>query len=119
MKVRPAVLADLPFTTEISIDAFRDDALYAWLHPRRDEYPAAYRAGLLLRQKHNLYTPGSHFYVAETEPDDQQWSGVPQITGYAIWERIGDTPKAARWQTQSVGDSKRLITPRAPGKPEF
>lgn len=106
MKVRAATLADLPTTTDIAIEAFQDDFLYQWMYPQKNQFPADYRAASLLRQKHNLYTPGCCFLVAETEPSDQQWSGHPKISGYAIWDRVGHTAAAAPWQSRSIADSK-------------
>ena len=102
MHIRPATLADCSQTSSLSVTSYNDDELFAWMNPRRKEYPDHWRYFFLRRQQMRYWSPEQVFYVAVTDEQDNDWSGQSQVTGYAIWARRGDTKAATSWRKQSL-----------------
>ncbi|KAJ5691815.1 GNAT family acetyltransferase [Penicillium macrosclerotiorum] len=103
--LRPARLEDLPFVADLAAEAMVEDELFAYLCPHRHEHYADFRLAFLRRLKTRLVTPGFAVMVA-VEPCERQQGGLygeKQIRGYAVWERMGKSDKAARWKHQNNG----------------
>ncbi|KAI9721836.1 MAG: hypothetical protein M1812_002172 [Candelaria pacifica] len=95
----------------VGAKAFLDDNLYAWLCPKRKEYPEEWRK-LFVRGTKQLYNAvGTYLFVVETDESDPEWNGQSQIAGYAIWERKGKSQTAKRWRNNdSLGKKlERLL----------
>ncbi|KAI9842685.1 MAG: hypothetical protein M1837_006970 [Sclerophora amabilis] len=111
MRVRQMNPDDFSSVATLLAEAFHEDILFAWLHPRRTEYPAQFRDSFLRTLKRRHYTPGTQSVVAETDETDVDcWNGKPEIAGYAAWERKGPSDAARKWQQDSsLNKLERLL----------
>ena len=101
MHIRPATLSDLSTTSTIAVSAFWNDELYGWLYTHKDKYPEHVRDSILQKHRRRYWYADYVIYVAETDEEDKDWSGKPQVIGYAIWQRRGDSEAAKAWQKWS------------------
>lgn len=99
MHIRLATAYDIPATATLSVPAFIDDELYRWMCPRRKIFPSHFRTSFLSRYQIRFWSPRFIFHVAETDEGDKDWSGTPQVIGYAIWSRRGESEIARGWRT--------------------
>ena len=109
MHVRPAVSSDLSATSTLSVSGCWDDELVEWLNPYRAQYPENFRDSFLQKHRMRYWSADYHFYVAETDQEDKDWSGEPQVTGYAIWQRRGNNEAAKAWQKWSWRAGESLL----------
>lgn len=98
MLIRPLSRPDLPAVSQITHRAFSHDELFTWLYPHQDKYPDDLRRYQLIRLRTRLVQKGSHGFVAESEEGDAEWSGKPEILGFAFYIRGGRDEKAERWR---------------------
>jgi len=105
MYIRRITREDLPEVFAITSEAFATDELFAWLHPRQKEYPDDLPRSQRIRLRTRLVSAGQHGFVAVTEETDQDWSGKPEVVGYAFFIRKGNDDIARKWQTDSIFNS--------------
>ncbi|KAI9701185.1 MAG: hypothetical protein M1836_001854 [Candelina mexicana] len=98
MHTRPCRPGDFSAIATIGAKAFLDDNLYAWLCPKRKEYPEEWRRLFVRGTKQRYNAVGTYLFVAETDESDPEWNGQSQIAGYAAWERKGKSQSARRWR---------------------
>ncbi|KAL8820399.1 MAG: hypothetical protein Q9191_007528, partial [Dirinaria sp. TL-2023a] len=98
MHIRPAIPSDLSTTSTVAASALWDDELYEWLHIHRDQFPEHFRNSILQKHRRRYWRADFAFYVVETDEKDKDWSGKPQVVGYAIWQRNGDSGAAKAWR---------------------
>lgn len=103
--LRRARPQDLPEVADLAARAMLDDELFAYLCPRRHQNYADFRHAFLRRFKSRLVTPGFLVIVAvdRAPPQGHASGGGEQIRGYGVWERLGSSVDAARWQQQQNG----------------
>ena len=89
MRVRYATPPDFSAIADLCPDAFMDDELFVYVCPQQKDYPEHFRSLFLQSIKVLYYNPHAHLLVAETEPADPQWTGRPEVVGYAGWELNG------------------------------
>ena len=89
MHIRPATARDLPDCATVNAAAFADDILWAYMHPRRENYPDCFRNYVLLRIKKRYYA-GQSLVVAISDERDAFWTGKPQIMGLACFTKDGE-----------------------------
>ena len=109
MHLRLATLADCSATASLSVPSFHNDELFAWINPRREEYPDHFRYYFLRRHQMRYWSSEQVFYVAVTDEQDKDWSGDSQVIGYAIWQRRGDSETAKSWRKPSLRSRKSFV----------
>ncbi|KAI9810760.1 MAG: hypothetical protein M1827_006098 [Pycnora praestabilis] len=102
MHIRPSTFEDCSSCADIAVTAFWDDTFFNWVHPYRNQYPLAYRNFILRRHQKRYSSVGFHIFVAETDESDPEWKGQSEITGYAIYQRLGRSVAAKQWQKDTL-----------------
>ena len=108
MQIRPATAQDIPMVATLSVAAFMDDELYEAMCPHRARYPSHFRAAFLNRFQGRFWSSNFVFLIAETDKSNKDWSGAPQIVGYAVWCRRGKSEIARRWRNEQNSFRGRL-----------
>ncbi|EAW13555.1 putative GNAT family acetyltransferase [Aspergillus clavatus NRRL 1] len=95
MLLRPATAQDLPAIAEVAAQAMLDDELFEYLCPRRRKFYAEYRQSFMRRLRTKLLSPEWLVIVAvdTSAPVADGPHSSMSITGYAVWERIGEGAK--------------------------
>ncbi|KAF2802553.1 uncharacterized protein BDZ99DRAFT_468786 [Mytilinidion resinicola] len=104
MKVRPAIASDIPHLAAITVRSLNEDAMDEYLYPGRHKHPVAYQAAYEKRNKNLIEWPSVRIMVAMTEPSDDKWSGAPEISGFCIWNRNGESKEVKEkwWPKQTL-----------------
>ncbi|KAF2797556.1 acyl-CoA N-acyltransferase [Melanomma pulvis-pyrius CBS 109.77] len=102
MFIRQLARSDFPDVLAITTQAFAKDELFDWLHPHQDKYPNDLRRTQRILLRNRLVSVGSHGFVIVTDETDPDWSGTPEITGYAFFMRSGNDELGRKWQTDSL-----------------
>jgi len=74
-----------------------------------DKYPDDLRRSQAIRFRMRLVSAGQLGFVVETEPGDPDWSGKPEVVGYAYFLRWGKDEAAKKWQTDSLFWSRLIF----------
>lgn len=92
--------ADVAAVGRIASDAFIEDDLFAWLHPRRHTHRASWDSYVMQRCRRRIHEPALHSFVAVLDHRDAALGPVGTVIGYAFWERIGpkDNSTAFAWR---------------------
>ena len=98
MHVRPLIRSDIPAVAEITNQTFSKDELFAWLYPHQDRFPDDLRRFQLIRLRTRLVERGSNGFVAESEEGDAEWTGKPEVLGFAFYIRNGNDAGAKKWR---------------------
>lgn len=101
MYIRPLTREDLPAVAWMTNQTFAKDELYKWLYPHQDLYPDDLRRFQVIRLRTRLVDKGSHGFVMVTEQSDSDWTGRPEVMGFAFYVRSGDDEAGKKWQTDS------------------
>lgn len=109
MFIRPMIREDLPGIFAITSETFRNDEMFAWLHPHQDKYPEDLRRVQHIILKNRFVSAGQHGFVAVTEESDADWSGTSEIAGYAFYLRAGDDEAGKKWQTDTLFKSTQRL----------
>ncbi|MCJ1466770.1 hypothetical protein MMC07_005390 [Pseudocyphellaria aurata] len=109
MKLRPALLRDVPTIALIGTLAFAGDPSYEHFFPRRSQYPDDFYAYLLHDYKRMLATPGQLIMVVELDEldeidgQDTRQGERGRVVAYATFVRSGGTvEELARWNSDSI-----------------
>lgn len=102
MHIRPLIRSDIPAVAEITNQTFSKDELFTWLYPHQSHFPDDLRRFQLIRLRTRLVEQGSHGFVAESEEGDAEWTGKPEVLGFAFYIRNGDDPIAEKWRKDPV-----------------
>lgn len=113
MKIRPAVLLDVPTIASIGTLAFASDPSYEHFFPRRSQYPNDFYTYLVRDYKRMLATPGQLIMVVELDEsdeiegkEDKRQGGLGKLVAFATLVRSGGTAKElARWNPDSTAKS--------------
>lgn len=105
MFIRQLTRDDFPDVLAITTQTFAKDELFDWLHPHQDKYPNDLRRTQRILLRNRLVNVGSHGFVIVTDETDPDWSGTPEITGYAFFVRSGNDELGRKWQTNSLFNS--------------
>ncbi|KAF1957907.1 acyl-CoA N-acyltransferase [Byssothecium circinans] len=100
MRVRSINREDLPQIAAITLQAFRDDELNAWLFPHKGEHPEDFRKFISIRIRSRAVGWGQHGFVVVTEESDPDWTSKPEIVGYAYLLRCGEDEGAKKWRAE-------------------
>ncbi|KAF1994332.1 acyl-CoA N-acyltransferase, partial [Amniculicola lignicola CBS 123094] len=103
--IRKMARDDLPQVCAIAFQAFANDELFNWLWPNSKNHPDDLRRYMIIRQRHRLVDVGTHGFVVLTEETDVDWTGKPEIAGYAFFEREGNDELGRKWRTDSIFNS--------------
>ena len=106
MHLRPATQLDLSRFADIQADCNTTDALARFFTRNIFEYYTSYRQGGLQFVKNLLLGPGCMGFVLETDPSDYPDStsdDAPEVVGWAVWSRCGDSETAKKWQRSVNG----------------
>ena len=98
MHVRPLIRSDIPAVAEITNQIFSKDKLFTWLYPHQDRFPDDLRRFQMIRLRTRLVERGSHGFVAESEEGDAEWTGKPEVLGFAFYIRNGNDAGAKKWR---------------------
>ncbi|PQE03027.1 GCN5-related N-acetyltransferase protein [Rutstroemia sp. NJR-2017a BVV2] len=102
MHIRPVTRDDISVIADISVAAFRNDEMYSCFFPAAAVESGALRRSNLLRIRKRIVDVGIRGFVAESDENDDFWSGEKDILGYAFWSRAGTSEAARKWQTDSL-----------------
>ncbi|OCL03900.1 acyl-CoA N-acyltransferase [Glonium stellatum] len=113
MHIRPLIRSDIPAVAEITNQTFSKDELFTWLYPHQSHFPDDLRRFQLIRLRTRLVEQGSHGFVAESEEGDAEWTGKPEVLGFAFYIRNGDDPIAEKWRKDPVMNNRASDRSRA------
>lgn len=113
MKIRPALVRDVPTIASIGTLAFAGDPSYQHFFPRRSQYPDDFYSYLLHDYRRMLATPGQLIMVVELDEsdeidgqEDKRQGGRGKLVAYATFVRSGGTAEElARWNSDSNAKS--------------
>lgn len=89
MKIRRALLGEVPTIARVATEAFAKDPSYGHFYPWRHYYPDDFYVHLLHRYSGFMATPGCVIIVMELEEDDligDTEAFVGKVVGFAIWQ---------------------------------
>lgn len=110
MRVRTVTRDDLPAIFDITEAAFVGDEFFGWLNPGQDKYPGDLRRSRSIRLRARLVGLGQHGYVAVTEVGDRDWSGKPEVAGYAFLHRSKGDEASKKWHGDTLFKSLSTLS---------
>lgn len=116
MHIRRAPSADLGVCAKISVEAFLDDELMAWLFPWRHQHYGDYQRKCLREIRGMYYQPGFVPSVEELEKGNDACDGSTHVVGFTSWHRHGMSEIVLKWHKDTISNSRyKTSDPRLPG----
>jgi hypothetical protein len=105
MFIRQLTRDDFQDVQDIVTEAFAHDRLFDWMMPGRKIYPNDILRYQMIRLRTRIVSQGQHGIVLVTEEGDPDWSGKPEIAGFAFWIRSGDDEIGKKWMADPIANS--------------
>jgi GNAT superfamily N-acetyltransferase len=110
MKVRQAILGEVPTIARVGVLAFAEDPSYGHFYPWRDQYPDDFYMHLVQKYTRLMVTPSCRIMVLELEEDDvdeEKKNGVGTVVAFVTLQRSGGTQEQQdKWGADSQTKSK-------------